>query len=181
MGKPQAVPSSCGRGKRGVRSGEVFAESSALISAAEFQLEGAPPGFVLWRSLMKKFLSLLLAVSFSLGLFTAVHAADDTADYGALWGSVIIPDGLSGKDVKQGTLMAAAGRGWIIKDKSPNEKIVLFREEGSWVSSVVLTYDKTEMKIDHKSAKGGKSKEPSWLRYLKQDIQKNLTVASISK
>ncbi len=129
---------------------------------------------------MTSILRFLFSVSFALGLITAAHAADD-ADYGALWGSVIIPDGLGKDDVKKGTLMAAAGRGWVIKDKSSSDKIILFREEGAWVSNVVLTYDKTEMKIYHKSAKGGKSREPSWLKYLKQDIQKNLTVASISK
>ncbi len=128
---------------------------------------------------MKKIITLLIAVSLSLGLFSAARA-DDKTDYGILWGSVIIPDGLSKDEAKKQALMAAAGRGWVIKDKSSEDKIVLFREEGSWISNVVLTYDKTEMKIHHKSAKSGKAKEPSWLGYLKKDIQKNLTIASIS-
>jgi len=128
---------------------------------------------------MKNLLGLALVLALSCGLFKSLHAADN-ADYGMLWGSVEVPDGVSKDQVKKGILLAAANRGWTIRDKSSNGKVVLHHESGSWVSTVVLTYDKSEVRIYHTSTKSGKPKVPGWLDFLKKDIIKNLNTASIS-
>ena len=130
--------------------------------------------------LMKKTSGWVLILFLSFGLFTSLRAAD-TADYGDLWGSVVVPDGLSLPLVRKSILQAAAGRGWTIKDKSSEGKVVIYHEAGKWVSNVVMTYDKSTVQIYHRTTKNGKPKVPDWLGFLKKDLQQNLTMASIAE
>lgn len=95
-------------------------------------------------------------------------------------GSVEVPDGVVKEQVRKAIFVAATDRGWTIRDKSSEGKVVLHLESGKWISTVVLTYDKSEVKIYHTSKKGGKPKIPDWLGYLKKDIAKNLNAAAIA-
>jgi hypothetical protein len=132
---------------------------------------------------MKNTSGWVLILLLSFGLFTSLRAADtaDTAGYGDLWGSVVVPDGVSLPLVRKSILQAAVGRGWTIKDKSSDGKVVVFHEAGKWVSNVVMTYDKSTVQIYHRTTKNGKPKVPDWLGFLKKDLQQNLNMASIAE
>lgn len=127
---------------------------------------------------MKNILGLILAFVLSSVLLPSLRAADNT-DYGTLWGSVEIPDGVAKDQVKKAILVVAADRGWTIRDKSSDGKVVLHLESGKWISTAVLIYDKSEVKIYHTSTKNGKPKVPDWLGNLKKDITKNLNTIAV--
>lgn len=125
-----------------------------------------------------RFLLLLVA------LFSAVHAADDP---GALAGTVIVPDGLKAADVQKAIITGTAARNWALKEKT-NGRIVLFLESGGWRSTMTLTYDAKEIKIFSNSGKPDKAgviKKPaipeSWVKYMKQDISKQLGLVAFDK
>ena len=120
-------------------------------------------------------------------LFSFAHAADITSDAGLSGGTVIVPDGLKSADVQQAILLAASGRGWNVKERADG-KVVLFLEQGGWRSTMTLNYDTKEIeiasnsgKVDKKTGTIKKQELPSWLKFLKQDITRNLGQKAYSK
>ena len=121
---------------------------------------------------------------FFVALFSAAHAAHDP---GTLAGTVIVPDGLKSADVQKAIVAGTSARGWALKEKT-SDRIVLFLESGGWRSTMTLTYDTKEIKIFSNSGKPDKSgviKKPaipeSWVKFMKQDIAKQLGLAAFDK
>jgi hypothetical protein len=117
-------------------------------------------------------------------LFSFVRAADD---FGTLAGTVTVPDGVKVADVQKAIITGTSARGWALKDKT-NGRIVLFLEQGGWRSTMTLVYDAKEVKIYSNSGKPDKAgviKKPavpdSWVKYMKQDIAKQLGLAAFAK
>ena len=118
-------------------------------------------------------------------LFSSVRAADD---FGPLAGTITVPDGLKVADVQQAIITGVSARGWALKDKASG-KLVLFLEQGGWRSKMTLTYDTKEVKIystdSGKPDKSGVIKKQaipeSWVKYMKQDITKNLGLKAFDK
>ena len=132
----------------------------------------------------------LLQLNRVLLLFAALvsfaHAAD-TPTAGMSGGTVVVPDGLKTADVQQAILLAGSGRGWAVKEKADG-KVVLFLEQSGWRSTLTLTFDTKEIqiasdsgKIDKKTNAIKKQELPSWLRFLKQDITRNMGQKAFSK
>lgn len=129
---------------------------------------------------MKKALQLFSLFSLAFVFLAAVARADEP-DYGSPAGTVIVPDGLKSEEVQRCILEAGAGRGWTIRKKD-DEKVVLFLEQGRWVSNLTLTYTTKEIQIFSKSTRSGKPKLPEdWIKFLKKDISVKLNTLSISK
>ncbi len=117
-------------------------------------------------------------------LFSFARAADDP---GTLAGTVVVPDGLKAADVQKAIVTGTSARGWALKAKE-NGRIVLFLEQGGWRSTMTLTYDTKEIKIFSNSGKPDKNgviKKPaipeSWVKYMKQDLAKQLGLAAFDK
>jgi hypothetical protein len=120
-------------------------------------------------------------------LFSLAHAADNMPSAGLSGGTIMVPDGLKTADVQQAILLAGSGRGWAVKEKADG-KVVLFLEQSGWRSTLMLTFDTKEIqiasdsgKIDKKTNAIKKQELPSWLRYLKQDITRNMGQKAFSK
>ena len=122
---------------------------------------------------------------FLVALISSVRAADD---FGPLAGTVTVPDGLKISDVQQAIITGVSARGWALKDKASG-RLVLFLEQGGWRSTMTLTYDTKEVKIystnSGKPDKTGVIKKQaipeSWVKYMKQDITKNLGLKAFDK
>ncbi|MBL9189393.1 MAG: hypothetical protein JNK23_18060 [Opitutaceae bacterium] len=121
---------------------------------------------------------------FLVALFAAAHAAPDP---GTLAGTVVVPDGLKAADVQKAIVVGTSARGWALKAKE-NGRIVLFLEQGGWRSTMTLIYDTKEVKIFSDSGKPDKNgviKKPaipeSWVKYMKQDITKQLGLLAFDK
>ena len=122
---------------------------------------------------------------FLVALISSVRAADD---FGPLAGTVTVPDGLKISDVQQAIITGVSARGWALKDKASG-RLVLFLEQGGWRSTMTLTYDTKEVKIystnSGKPDKSGVIKKQaipeSWVKYMKQDITKNLGLKAFDK
>ncbi|MDP3070601.1 MAG: hypothetical protein Q8N18_09945 [Opitutaceae bacterium] len=117
-------------------------------------------------------------------LFSAAHAATDP---GTLAGTINVPDGLKTADFQKAIITGTSARGWALKAKE-NGRIVLFLEQGGWRSTMTLTYDAKEVKIFSNSGKPdkkGEIKKPaipeSWVKYMKQDITKQLGLLAFDK
>lgn len=126
-------------------------------------------------------ITLRLIGLFVLALFAAapVSAADE--NYGTPAATIIVPDGLNSQEVQRCILEAGAGRGWTIRAKD-DEKVVLFLEQGRWISNLTLVYDTKEIQVYSKSTRSGKPRLPEdWLKFLKKDINVKLNTLSISK
>ena len=120
-------------------------------------------------------------------LFCFVRAADTATELSMPAGNIVVPDGVKLADVQQAILLAGSGRGWAVKEKADN-KVVLFLEQSGWRSTLTLNYDTKEIqiasnsgKVDKKTGAIKKQELPSWLRYLKQDITRNLGQKAFSK
>ena len=120
-------------------------------------------------------------------LFSFARAADSASGAGMSAGTIIVPDGVKAADVQQAILLAGSGRGWAVKEKDGG-KVVLFLEQSGWRSTMTLTFDAKEIqimsdsgKVDKKTNAIKKQELPSWLRYLKQDITRNLGQKAFSK
>ena len=136
---------------------------------------------------MKTLLQLSRFMLLLSALFCGARAADTNPLEGQPAGTVIVPDGLKAADVQQAILLAGTGRGWTAKERSDG-KVVLYLEQSGWRSTLTLTYDTKEIqitsvsgKIDKKTGAIKKLELPSWVRYLKQDITKNLGMKAFSK
>ena len=122
---------------------------------------------------------------FLVALISTVRAADD---FGLLAGTVTVPDGLKISDVQQAIITGVSARGWALKDKASG-RLVLFLEQGGWRSTMTLIYDTKEVKIystnSGKPDKSGVIKKQaipeSWVKYMKQDITKNLGLKAFDK
>ena len=122
---------------------------------------------------------------FLVAFISSVRAADD---FGPLAGTVTVPDGLKISDVQQAIITGVSARGWALKDKASG-RLVLFLEQGGWRSTMTLTYDTKEVKIystnSGKPDKTGVIKKQaipeSWVKYMKQDITKNLGLKAFDK
>ena len=122
---------------------------------------------------------------FLVALISSVRAADD---FGPLAGTVTVPDGLKISDVQQAIITGVSARGWALKDKASG-RLVLFLEQSGWRSTMTLTYDPKEVKIystnSGKPDKTGVIKKQaipeSWVKYMKQDITKNLGLKAFDK
>ena len=122
---------------------------------------------------------------FLVALISSVRAADD---FGPLAGTVTVPDGLKVSDVQQAIITGVSARGWALKDKASG-KLVLFLEQSGWRSKMTLTYDTKEVKIystdSGKPDKSGVIKKQaipeSWVKYMKQDITRNLGLKAFDK
>jgi hypothetical protein len=118
---------------------------------------------------------------FCLALFSSNFVAAEEVDHGTPAGTIIVPDGLSSSEVQRCILEAGAGRGWTIRKKD-DEKVVLFLENGKWVSNLTVVYDTKEIQIYSKSTRSGKPKLPEdWIKFLKKDINIKLNTLSVSK
>lgn len=137
---------------------------------------------------MKMLLQLSRCFVLLSALFTFAQAADEKPEaIGLPAGTVIVPDGLKAADVQQSILLAGTGRGWTVKDRADG-KVVLFLEQGGWRSQLTLTYDTKEIQIVSNSGKtdrNGVIKKPaipeSWVKYLKQDLNKHLGAKAFGK
>jgi hypothetical protein len=130
---------------------------------------------------MNKALRLFSLFSLVMMLFTPAIYAADAVDHGVPAGTIIVPAGLKSEEVQRCILEAGAGRGWTIRQKD-DEKVVLFLEQGKWVSNMTLTYDTKEIQIYSKSTRGGKPKVPEdWVKFLKKDINVKLNTLAISR
>ena len=122
---------------------------------------------------------------FLVALISSIRAADD---FGPLAGTVTVPDGLKISDVQQAIITGVSARGWALKDKASG-RLVLFLEQGGWRSTMTLIYDTKEVKIystnSGKPDKSGVIKKQaipeSWVKYMKQDITKNLGLKAFDK
>ncbi len=122
-----------------------------------------------------------------LALLAGVQAASEKTDPGALAGTIVVPSGLKVADVQKAIISGTSARGWALKAKE-NGRVVLFLEQGGWRSTMTLTYDNKEIKIFSNSGKPDKNgdiKKPaipeSWVKYMKQDITKQLGLAAFDK
>ena len=120
-------------------------------------------------------------------LLSFARAADTATEPGLPGGTIIVPDGLSSADVQQAILLAGSGRGWTAKERADG-KVVLILEQSGWRSKMTLTYDTKEIqitsnsgKVDKKTGAIRKQELPSWLKFLKQDISRNLGQKAFSK
>lgn len=95
-------------------------------------------------------------------------------------GFVAVPAGLKTAQIQAAILQAALRRGWTIQEKSAG-KIVVHHESGRWVSTVTLLYDTSSVQVFSKSFRSGKPRLPDWVRFLKQDIAKDLANAPFVK
>lgn len=135
----------------------------------------------------------LLRFSFlALGLMAclgrlAAAAPHDPSDYGQLAGTVIVPEKLPVADVQQAILLAATGRGWAVKDRADG-RVVIFLEQRGWRSTLTLLYSSAEVTLYSDSGKVDKTGQikkreipEGWVKYLKQDLTKQLGIKAYAK
>lgn len=130
---------------------------------------------------MKKALGFfsLLALLFSFA--PALFAADDQASHGMPAGTIIVPAGLNGKEIQRGIMEAGAEEDFIIKVRD-DEKVVLVREDGSWIAVLTFVYNTSEIQIYSKSVQRGKAKLPErWIKTLKKEISRKLNTTAVMK
>lgn len=131
------------------------------------------------KLLRSGFLALVLAFfSGRLGAATP----NDSAAYGQHAATVQVPDSLGLPDIQQAIFIAATGRGWTVKERTEG-RIVLFLEQRGWRSTLTLLYSATEVNVYSDSGKtdsNGRIKKQeipaSWVKFLKQDITKQLSL-----
>lgn len=128
-----------------------------------------------------------LALVFLLALFGAAYAAEDGTAVALPAGTVVVPDGLKAADVQKAIILAGTGRGWTVKEKG-DDKVVLFLEQGGWRSTLTLAYSTKEIALTSNSGKVNKQgvvQKPaipeSWVKYIKQDLNKHMGLMSVSK
>lgn len=132
---------------------------------------------------MKLFLRIVGFALLLSGFFASAHGAtaDAGSGRGTPVGTVMVPDGLSAETVQKAILLAGSGRGWTVKQKSDGE-VVLFLEQEKWRSTMTATYTAHEVSLFSNSTKSNKPKIPEgWIKYLKQDITKELGTAAFAK
>lgn len=108
-----------------------------------------------------------------------IAGADSSAGLSA--GIVVVPAGLNINEVERSMLEAAIGRAWTIKSKEDG-KVVIFLENGRWVSLLTLVYDTKEVRIHSNSTRNGKAALPEgWIKFIKQDLTKSLNTLAYLK
>lgn len=130
---------------------------------------------------MQKILWILCSILCVASWSPALKAEEKAADLGELASTVVVPDTLKLEDIQRSIIEAAIGRGWTIRSRE-DAKVVLFLENGRWVSTLTLTYDTKAVQIYSKSTRNGKPKLPEdWVNFLKKDITKNLNTKAYLK
>ena len=126
---------------------------------------------------LRLFSALLLLLAFA----ARVQADDETRGYGVAAGTVIVPAGLSPKEIQRGIMEAGAEEDFIVKARD-DEKVVLYREDGRWTVALTFTYTTEEIQIYSKSVRSGEAKLPErWIKKLKKQISQRLNTAAILK
>lgn len=107
-------------------------------------------------------------------------------DIGYYYGTVMVPEGLSGKEVQTAILRTLIEREWGVQKKSPGE-VVGYLKHRSNEATVTLTYD--DMKVDIHcvgwaiNKRTGERRRPEqpmgWLKNIQTDLTKNLNLAAI--
>ena len=130
---------------------------------------------------MNHVLRLLSVFALLLCLSVPSHAEDEERNLGVAAGTVIVPAGLSTKEVQRGIMEAGASEDFIVKARD-DEKVVLFREDGRWTVALTLTYTTEEIQIYSKSVRGGEAKLPErWIKKLRKVISQRLNTVAIMK
>ncbi|MEO5960332.1 MAG: hypothetical protein ABIZ49_06015 [Opitutaceae bacterium] len=128
----------------------------------------------------------LTSLVWCVSAFFSFATAAEKPDPGQLAATVMVPEGLKAAEIQQSILLAGTGRGWSVKEKASGQ-IVLFLEQSGWRSLLTLTYDDKEIKIFSNSGKPDKNgvikKQaiPTWVNFLKQDINKELGSRAFAK
>jgi hypothetical protein len=130
---------------------------------------------------MKKTPGFFATFAFAASLFASlpVFAENAPAPDGEYAAAIQPPAEVSADALHQAIVTAAKGRGWTIKSDDTG-RMVLFLEQNGWRSTLTLVYSAKEISIysnSDKLDKMGKPKKhaiPSWVKYLKQDIRRNL-------
>lgn len=128
----------------------------------------------------------VLAIVFTLGAALVARAADD--NLGASAGNVSVPSGLSKADVKQAIILTLAGRSWSLKDKT-DDKVVGYLKHRANEATVTFVYSESSVElycigyeVDKKTGERKRPEQPvGWLKFLRGDLTKQLTLASASK
>jgi hypothetical protein len=130
---------------------------------------------------MTKALSFLTLFSLMFFFGAAVRADEGRPEHGVPAGTIIVPDGLVGKEVQRAIMEAGAEEDFIVKTRD-EQKVVLYREDGSWIAVLTFVYDTKEIQIYSKSVKSGSPKLPErWIKNLKKDISRKLNTVAITK
>ncbi|HEU5079161.1 MAG TPA: hypothetical protein VFT72_08100 [Opitutaceae bacterium] len=119
-----------------------------------------------------------LSLTWLLAIGAELRAAD-APDYGTAAGSIVVPAGITAKDVEKCILEAAIGRGWTIQTHETG-KVVIALDQDKWSSRLTLLYTTTDVNIFSKSTRSGKPRLPeTWINFLKRDITAKLATLSL--
>ena len=107
--------------------------------------------------------------------------AGETASYGTLAGSIVVPAGLEGREIQRGIMEVGAEEDFIVRAKD-DEKVVLYQEDGRWVMVLTFVYTTEEIQVYSKSARGGEMQIPARpIKKLRKEISRKLNTVAITK
>lgn len=109
-------------------------------------------------------------------------ASEDVGDY---YGTVMVPEGVSGKDVQQAIISTLIAREWGVKKKSDGAVVGYLKHRRN-EATVTLTYDKVKVDIHcigwAINKRTGERKRPElpmgWLKNIQTDLTKHLNLAA---
>ena len=130
---------------------------------------------------MNTVLRLLSVFALVFGFAFQAAAEEESQNYGVAAGTVVVPAGLTAKEVQRGIMEAGAAEDFIVKARD-DEKVVLYRVDGKWTSLLTCTYTTETIQIYSKSVRGGEQKLPErWIKRLRRTISERLNTVAIMK
>lgn len=127
--------------------------------------------------------------AFVLGLaFASRVCADDTDARGEHFATIVVPSGLAAGDVQDAIVATLLGREWGVRSKADGQVVGYLRHRGN-EATVTMTYDTSKVdiycvgyEIDKSTGAREKPDQPkNWLKYLQNDLMKNLNKAITHK